>query len=262
MNEYEQKQAARKARFKELAEKASAESTRIYNRARGMGDAIPFGQPILVGHHSEKRDRNFRARIHNTYGKAFTLQDKAKYYERKAEGVGSAGISSDDPDAVEKLRTELASIEQAQARMKAANKAIRGNKTQEARIAALIGGGLTEAQAAELLKPDFLGRIGFPDYALKNNNANARRVRARIAELEKRSQRDDVEQLGEGFTYREDTTENRVMFIFQGKPAPEVREVLKRHAFKWSPSRGAWVRQLNSAGIWAGKQVKEAIGAA
>lgn len=261
MNAYEQKQANRKARYEELAEQASAESASTYNRARDMAKAIPFGQPILVGHYSEARDRNYRDRIHATYGKAFALQDKAKHYERKAASVGTGGISSDDPDAIEKLRAELAKVEQTQERMKAANKAIRTHKTEEARIAALVAQGLTEAQAAELLKPDFAGRVGFPSYALSNNNANARRIAGRIAELEKRRQSVDVEQEAEGYTYREDTEENRVMFVFPDKPDEETRALLKRHAFKWSPSRGAWVRQLNNAGIWAGQQVKVALNA-
>lgn len=261
MNSYEAKQAARKARFEERAEQASAESASTYNRARDMAQAIPFGQPILVGHHSETRDRNYRDRIHTTYRKAFALQDKAKHYEQKAASVGTGGISSDDPEAIEKLRAELANVEQAQERMKAANKAIRTHKTEEARIAALVAQGLTEAQAAELLKPDFAGRIGFPSYALSNNNANARRIAGRIAELEKRRQRVDVEQEAEGYTYREDTEENRVMFVFPGKPDEATRALLKRHAFKWSPSRGAWVRQLNNAGIWAGQEVKKALNA-
>lgn len=261
MNAYEQKQAARKARLEARAANASAEAASVHSRARSMAEAIPFGQPILVGHHSEKRDRNYRDRIHNTFGKAFALQDKAKHYEQKAASVGTGGISSDDPDAIEKLRAELASMEESQERMKAANKAIRSHKTQETRIAALVAQGLTEPQATELLKPDFAGRVGFPDYALKNNNANARRVKARIAELEQRRQRADVEQEGDGFTYREDAEENRVMFIFDGKPSKEVRELLGRHGFRWSPSREGkpWVRQLTNAGIWAAQNVKEAL---
>jgi len=261
MNAYEQKQADRKARFEERAQEVRAESNSTYARARSMGQAIPFGQPILVGHHSETRDRNFRNRIHNTYGKAFELQDKAEHYESKAASVGKGGISSDDPAAIEKLRAELAHMEQSQERMKAANKAIRSHKTPEARIAALVAQGLTEAQATELLKPDFAGRVGFPSYALTNNNANARRVKLRIAELEKRRQRADVEQEGEGYTYREDTEENRVMFVFDGKPDEATREILKRHGFKWSPSREGkpWVRQLNNAGVWAAGQVKKSL---
>nr|BCT99718.1 ArdC protein [uncultured bacterium] len=257
LNAYEARIAAKRERYEERASKAQDESRAIYSRARKMAEVIPFGQPILVGHHSEGRDRNYRNRIHNTFGKAFAAQDKAEHYAQKAATVGTGGISSDDPDAVKKLRAELASAEKSQELMKAANKAIRANKTPETQTAALVALGFTEAQAVEAIKPDFARRVGFPAYALSNNNANMARIKGRIAELEKRSQRADVEQAGDGFTYREDTTENRVMFIFDGKPDEATRAILKREAFKWSPSRGAWVRQLNNAGIWAGKQVLE-----
>lgn len=261
MNAYEQKQADRKARYEERAEKARAESGSTYNQARSMAQSIPFGQPILVGHHSEQRDRNFRDRIHTTYGKAFALQDKAEHYESKAASVGTGGISSDDPAAIEKLRAELGHIEQSQERMKAVNKAIRTHKTQEARIAAVMELGLTEAQAVEALKPDFMGRVGFPSYALSNNNANMHRVKQRIAELEKRRQRADVEHEGHGYKYREDAEDNRVMFIFDGKPTEAQREILKRHSFRWSPSRPGkpWVRQLTNAGIYAASQARAAL---
>lgn len=263
MNSYERKQAARKERYEARAEKASAEGASAYQQARSMSDAIPLGQPILIGHHSEKRDRKFRDRIHNTYGKAFALQDKADYYEKKAASVGSGGISSDDPDAIEKLRVELAAVEATQERMKAANKAIRTNKTPDQQVDALVILGFSKESAEELLKPDFCGRIGFPSYALSNNNANARRIKARISELEKRRERADVEQQGEGYTYREDVEENRVMFVFEGKPDQATRAILKKHGFRWSPSRDGkpWVRQLNNAGIWAGKQVREELAA-
>ncbi|MEJ7139487.1 DUF3560 domain-containing protein [Amphibiibacter pelophylacis] len=262
LNAYEARIEARRERYEARASKAQDESRALYGRARSMAEVIPFGQPILVGHHSETRDRNYRNRIHNTFGKAFAAQDKAAHYAQKAASVGTGGISSDDPDAIKKLRAELASAEKSQELMKAANKAIRGNKTPETQVAALVAFGLTEAQAAEAVKPDFCGRVGFPGYALSNNNANMTRIKGRIAELEKRSQRADVERAGDGFTYREDTTENRVMFVFDGKPDEATRAILKREAFKWSPSRGAWVRQLNNAGIWAGKQVLERLNVA
>jgi hypothetical protein len=259
LNAYEARIEAKRERFEARASKAQEQGNALYRRARSMAEVIPFGQPILVGHHSEGRDRNYRNRIHNTFGKAFAAQDKAAHYEQKAASVGTGGISSDDPDAVKKLRAELVAAEQSQEKMKAANKAIRGNKTTETQTAALELIGFTVAQAAEIIKPDFAGRVGFPAYALSNNNANMTRIKGRIAELEKRDQRADVEQCFDGFSYREDTAENRVMFVFQGKPDEATRAVLKREAFKWSPSRGAWVRQLNNAGIWAGKQVLERL---
>ncbi|MNW12046.1 hypothetical protein D3C71_2096330 [compost metagenome] len=49
------------------------------------------------------------------------------------------------------------------------------------------------------------------------------------------------------------------MFVFDGKPSQEVRDLLKRNAFKWSPSRNAWVRQLTGSGIYAGQTVREGL---
>jgi hypothetical protein len=109
MNSYEEKQEARKQRYLERADKARQESADKYNQAKSMAAVIPFGQPYLVGHHSEKRDRNYRDRIHNTFGKAFAAQDKAQHYKDKAASVGMGGISGDDPEAVIKLRAQLES---------------------------------------------------------------------------------------------------------------------------------------------------------
>jgi hypothetical protein len=259
-NAYEARMEARRERYEAWASKAEDESRALHNRARRMAEVIPFGQPILVGHHSETRDRNYRNRIHNTFGKAFAAQDKAAYYTQKAASVGTGGISSDDPDAIRKLRVELAAMESTQERMKASNKVIRAHKTLETQAAALVAIGFSEAQANEIVKPGFCGRVGFPAYALSNNNANISRVKGRIADLEKRSQWVDVERAGDGFTYREDTAENRVMFVFDSKPDEATRALLKSQAFKWSPSRGAWVRQLNNAGLWAGKQILKRLG--
>lgn len=261
MNSYEEKLAARKARLEDRASSAQAESTTVYKRAKSMASVIPFGQPILGGHHSEGRDRNYRHRIHGTFGKAFALSDKAEHYKQKAASVGTGGISSDDPDAVIKLRSELAGLIESQERMKAANKAIRAHKTPEAQTAALVELKFTSEQAADLVKKDRGGRCGFPSYSLTNNNANIARVKNRIEELAKRRERAPVEEVAPGYTYREDADENRVLFLFPGKPDEATRAILKAHAFKWSPSREGqpWVRQLTNAGIYAGKQVREEL---
>lgn len=76
------------------------------------------------------------------------------------------------------------------------------------------------------------------------------RIKGRIAQLKKSGEREDKEEEGKGYTYREDTAENRIMFIFDGKPVPAIRELLHDAAFRWSPSRGAWVRQLNNRALW------------
>ncbi len=135
MNSYEEKQEARKQRYLELADKSRQESENRCNQAGAMAAIIPLGQPILIGHHSEKRDRNYRAKIDRTYRKSFEAMEKAKHYEEKAASVGMGGISGDDPEAVNKLRAQLESLEQSQQSMKAANAAIRRGKSEEEKIA-------------------------------------------------------------------------------------------------------------------------------
>lgn len=261
MNKFEERQTQRRERIEAAADKARTESNMVYRRARQMADAIPGGQPILVGHHSEGRDRRYRARIHSTFGKSFALQDKADRLAEKAASVGTGGISSDDPEAIHKLRLQLGEHERKQDLMREANRVLRTRKTPEAQIAALIELGFSEAEAPNLLKPDFMRRVGFPDYALKNNNANIRRIKVRIQELEAASQRQAVEIVGNGYIYREDIEDNRAMFLFGGKPSEAVRKALKAHGFKWSPSRTGqpWVRQLTGNARWAAQSARKEL---
>ncbi|KFF42167.1 conjugal transfer protein TraC [Pseudomonas sp. BRG-100] len=263
LNAYELKQQARRERYEDRAASASQASDSNYQKARDMASLIPFGQPILVGHHSERRDRNYRGKIHTTFGKSFALQDKANHYARKAETVGTGGISSDDPDAVTKLTEKLAGLERSQVRMKAANKIIRSSQTTEGKIMALVALGFSESGAAQVLEKDFAGRVGFPAYALSNNSAVIRSTQQRIKQLVANQQRAPVERKGNGYTYREDTEENRVMFVFHAKPDPEAREqirlVMHDHGFKWSSTRTAWVRKLNTAAIWSAEQVTQKL---
>jgi hypothetical protein len=261
MNSYEKEQEARKQRFLDLADKARQESEDRYNQAGAMAAVIPFGQPILVGHHSEKRDRNYRAKIDRTFGKAFEAMNKAKHYEDKAASVGMGGISGDDPEAIDKLRVQLENLERGQESMKAANAAIRRGKNEGEKIAALVALGFNEWSARKLLEPDFCGRIGFADYQLSNNSANIRRIKERIAALEKAVSRQDKEEVTDNYTYREDTEENRLMFFFNGKPGEAIRALLKSRGFKWSPTRNAWVRQWTSNGIYAARDVKAQLAA-
>ncbi len=256
MNDYEARQEARRERYERKAEQLRAEAGRLHDQAHDMASVIPLGQPILVGHYSEGRDRRYRERIHNTFGKAVATMDKADYYEQKAASVGTGGISSDDPDAVRKLKEKLAELEKLQEWMKQANALIRKHKTPERQLAALMDMGMSEAEAKEVLAPGWRHRPGFMPFQLQNNNANIRRVRQRIQQLEQAAQNVTVEQECGSYTYREDAEENRVMFLFDGKPEPEVRALLKSHGFKWSPTRGAWVRMLNNMGRYAAERVR------
>lgn len=258
MNAYELKIQAKRERFEALAVSNTAASNAAHAQAMKMASVIPFGQPVLVGHHSEKSDRGYRSKIHNTFGKAIALDDKAAHYKLKAASVGTGGISSDDPEAVQKLQREVDALESLQVKMKTTNKAIKQGKTPESQTAALVALGYSEADALHLITPRF-GNIGYPSYRLTNNNANIRSKKARITELQARSILVDKVEECEAYTYREDTEDNRVCFEFDGKPAENIRDILKSNGFKWSPTRSAWIRQLNANGLWAAKQVKEQL---
>lgn len=257
MNSYEAKQEARRERLENAAAKAEQRASAAFKRAdlREEASGIPLGQPILVGHHSERRHRNAIARADRAMRTSIEESKRAEELARKAAAVGTGGISSEDPEAVTKIQAEIAGLEANQARMTAVNAAIRKHKKAgaEAQVAAIVALGLAESTARQLLTPDFCGRIGFPDYALKNNGANIRRLKARLPYVQAvQAIEEKVEQRG-AVEYRE--AECRIWLVFPGKPSAEVRAQLRRHAFKWSPSRGAWVRQLTNNARWAADQV-------
>lgn len=173
----------------------------------------------------------------------------------KIRSVGTGGISSDDPQAVEKLEAKLAALEKHQEMMKAANAAIRMKDPAkgDAKLAEL---GYTPEDIAKLRAPDFCGRIGYPAYELQNNNANIRRIRGRIAELKKRTESTPEGWEFDGGRVVVNTAENRLQIIFDGKPNADIRTELKGEGFRWAPSQGAWQRQLTDNAMRAARRLK------
>ena len=259
MNRYEYKQQQRKERLEARATSLQRQGESAVDRARRMSSVIPFGQPILVGHHSEKGDRNYRNRIHNTFGKGFALQAEAQRVAQRAAAVGSGGISSDDPDAIDKLREKLAKMEAEQVQMKAINAA---HKHFLKNSASLETAEFTDPVKASIrsYKPAYSWEPNpFAPYQLTNLSANIRRVKARIDELATAPSREDATHQRKGFEIVHNTEDNRIQIIFPGKPSAEVRDLLKANGFRWAPSASAWQRQLNNAGIYAATSCADAI---
>lgn len=189
----------------------------------------------------------------------------------KAE-LGAGGIADQELEAA---RANLAKRERRQAMMKAANAAIRKHKAKGEAAAAAIAAELEAAGyeidarlAAELLKPDFVGRVGFADYSLKNNNAEIRRLRGRVAELERRAERirqaepvdaAELELDDDQPRIIENAAEDRLQILFPGKPTPAIRDRLKGRGFRWSPRAGAWQRQLTPNAVQAARDILAAI---
>lgn len=256
--DYAERKAAKIARLEARAAKAREDGESRISQARRIGDMIPMGQPILVGHHSEGRHRRDIARIQNGYTKGFEALKQADDLEHRASVAESnSAISSDDPEALVRLREKLSKIERAREQMKLCNATIRKHAKSgpDAQVAALVAlGWFGEARARDLLKPDFCGRIGFADFELTNTGAEIRRIKARIAGLETLSTQPvrAPETIGDVTI---DEGDNRVRIRFPGKPAAEVRTDLKRSGFRFAPSEGAWQRQASNAAWYEARRI-------
>ncbi len=247
--DYYLKQERRIQRYKDLAEKKQAESEQTLDQAHKMADVIPFGQPILVGHYSEGRDRNYRARIEGKFAKAFELNNTAKYYrDRASSAEKNNAISSDAPDAIELLREKLAGLKESHAMMVQGNKIIRSKKlTNEQKIPELAKIGISKGRAELLLSGENKYEIGFQPFELSNSSANIKRIEERIKQLEKAAN-DETKEYEAGDARIVDSVEdNRVMVFFPGIPAEDVRAYLKSQGFRWSPTNGCWQAFRTSA---------------
>jgi len=99
----------REMRFSELAEKTEEKGTAMLDQAHKMASIIPLGQPIMIGHHSEKEDRNYRNRIQTKFERGFETIDKAKYFKQRA------GAAADFQDRTFNLETTLRRIKDLEA---------------------------------------------------------------------------------------------------------------------------------------------------
>lgn len=79
--------AERAERYSKYAGSAWKEYQARDKWAENAASMIPFGQPILVGHHSERRMRNHLERIHQNRGKAIQASKRADYWQRRAAKV-------------------------------------------------------------------------------------------------------------------------------------------------------------------------------
>lgn len=242
MNEYEQKQERRNERLTRRVDRLRKEGQARLDQARQISQAIPFGQPILVGHHSEGRHRRDLKRIEDNHRKGWEMLKLADRIEAGLKNFGQA-ISSDDPDAIAKLKENLASAEANHAFMKKANSLYR----QQGNLQGLEGPAELIARAESALKRG--EKIGFPGFSLGNSSAEIRRIRTRIQHLEwkdKQSERPEI--VGPGFRIFEDKADNRIHLKLEVRLSREDFKFVRSYGWLWSPTRNAFVRQLNCNG--------------
>jgi hypothetical protein len=228
------------------AAKARNEGEAQHKKAETISSYIPLGQPILVGHHSEKRHRRDIKKITTAHRKSADAYEKADYYEGKAEAAaGNDAISGDDPEAVSRYKEKLAKLEALQEYMKTANAYWRKHKTMKGYP------GLSDTGARKIdeqMKTEHYSGP-FADFLLKNNNAEIRRIKEKLETLQKLDAMEDETTTFTGGKLLINTDINRVQFIFDDKPPEEIRSLLKHNGFRWAPSEGAWQRQRTPVAI-------------
>jgi hypothetical protein len=85
-------------RFENYSDKREQEADAARDYVKSIADHIPLGQPILVGHHSEKRARKDAERIENGMRKAVKLWDTSKYWKMRAAGALRHAKYKERPD--------------------------------------------------------------------------------------------------------------------------------------------------------------------
>jgi hypothetical protein len=88
---------ARAERLEARAERHSNEADAFHARSDAHVAGIPFGQPILVGHHSERRHRNALDKSWRDLGKAVEAGKQAQEDSRAAESARYNAENHDHP---------------------------------------------------------------------------------------------------------------------------------------------------------------------
>jgi hypothetical protein len=169
---YREKRERKAERLRSWADGRDAKADAAHDRVDAIVERIPFGQPILVGHHSERGARADQRRIEAGMNAACENAAKAAEMRSRADNIEAqarTSIYSDDPDALEALRLKLEGLEAKREIIKTRNAAFR--KEHAAKLK-----GLT-AYERDLAMPH-------RGYELRNLAGVITNTRKRIAELE------------------------------------------------------------------------------
>lgn len=77
----------RSERFTVYSASRNENAEAAHKAVTAITDSIPFGQPILVGHHSERRARRDVERMHDGMRRAMKMWKTAEYWEQRAKAA-------------------------------------------------------------------------------------------------------------------------------------------------------------------------------
>jgi protein-L-isoaspartate O-methyltransferase len=85
-------------RFGDYSQSRKADAVSAENAVDRIAGGIPFGQPILVGHHSERHARRDAEKIENGTRRAIKMWETAKYWQDRAAGAIRHAKYKERPD--------------------------------------------------------------------------------------------------------------------------------------------------------------------
>ena len=178
--------------------------------------------------------------------KHYEVYEEIKKYVDRIEGLGSGGIRTDDKNAQGLIEKKIATLTERRETGKLANKYYAKYKT-------LVGFTFECKEQKQKLERElkenvvYAGKPG-PSYWLSNLGANIRRLEGRLTEISRLREKKPVDFYPQQTvcTVTENVEANRIQLVFEGKPSEHIRELLKHHAYKWSPKNKVWQRQMTT----------------
>lgn len=168
----------------------------------------------------------------------------------------SRAISSDDPQAIEKLKAKLNGLEDYQLLMKTINSYYRKHGTLHGCSVISDDYRAKLEHGMEKRKSWGQGRAPFEGYELTNNNASIRTARKRIEELEGVAVNPLAGWRFDGGEIVINKELGRLQIMFDEKPGKEICSELSHNGFHWAPSQNAWQRKLTQNAIRSLKWIK------
>jgi len=112
-----QRATDRAERFENYSESRAKDAEQAHKQVTSILEHIPFGQPILVGHHSEKRARKDVERIDNGMRKSVKMWNTSKYWAARAEAAILDAKYKERPDVRTRRIKKLEAEERKQVRI-------------------------------------------------------------------------------------------------------------------------------------------------
>ncbi len=142
----------RAERFEDYSDRRAAEASAASEAVHKITENIPFGQPILVGHHSERHARKDAERIEQGMRRTVKLWETSEYWKRRAAGALRHAKYKELP-AVRHRRIKTIEADQ--------RKSERTLKDSQALLTMWGRDGLTHEQAMRIANADYLS-FSFP----------------------------------------------------------------------------------------------------